>query len=461
MTATAPNNNILFLSIEDLNDWIEPLGGHPDTITPNLQRLADRARLFTAAFTPAPACSPARTAALFGKYPWETGVYANHHKWIDAFGNRQDQSIIGRLKAAGYKTIGAGKVFHGPYNDHKATCWDKYLPFEPAPKTAVSKAIRSGKLAPKKDFGPLDEQAPNFDQTATDFIIDQMDANQTGQFWALGLYRPHLPFLVPQRFFDALPEKVSNPPGLGSNSFDPNTKSILQNLPDAAKQMTKVWRNTGKVLHETDEYNDFVRAYLASVHYADHLLGQVLDHMDETGLWETTHLVLWSDHGWQLGEKLAFRKFSLWERALRIPLMIAGPDISTEIVTTPVSLVDLAPTLLEIANLPSDPTLSGQSLLGSSLSGYVCSIWGDKLKTRSPNQALSVRSKTHRLILYWDNTMELYDHRTDPFEHNNLMFSPTETELETLEPILSDLLDHMPQNLADPITQFSSSPTQN
>jgi len=90
-----PSQNILFLSIEDLNDWIEPLGGHPDTITPNLQRLADRAKLFTAAYTPAPACSPACTAALFGQNPWDTGVYANKHKWFDAFGNKQDLSIIG------------------------------------------------------------------------------------------------------------------------------------------------------------------------------------------------------------------------------------------------------------------------------------------------------------------------------------------------------------------------------
>lgn len=447
----SPKQNILFLSIEDLNDWIEPLGGHPDTITPNLQRLADRALNFTAAYTPAPACSPARTAALFGKYPWETGVYANKHKWIDAFGNRQNLSLIGRMKSAGFTTIGAGKVFHGPSSDHNATCWDEFLALQPAPETSISKAVQTGAFSARNDFGALADDAPNFDQQATDFILDRMTRTSTGQFWALGLYRPHLPFLVPKRFFDALPDRIANPPGLGANAFDPAAKSLWAALPKAAHKMIAPWLRTGRVLNQSNEYHDFMRAYLASVHYADHLLGQVLDHMDQTGLWQNTHLVLWSDHGWQFGEKLTFRKFSLWERALRVPLMVAGPDISPQTIDTPVTLVDLAPTLLDIANQPNDTSLSGQSLLDSNRAGYACSIWGTDLDTPTPSHAFSVRSQTHRLILYWDNSMELYDHQVDPYEHNNLLFEPTETTLEQLEPILSDLLDQMPQNLEPPV----------
>jgi len=339
---TALTQNVLFLSIEDLNDWIEPLGGHPDTITPNMQRLADRAALFTAAYTPAPACSPARTAALFGKYPWETGVYGNQQRWTDHFGGRQDQSIIGRFKSAGYRTIGAGKVFHGPSHDETTTCWDEFLPLDEGPPTAVSKAIQQNKMRPKNDFGPTPENAEIFDQQATNFILNGMKTGSTGQFWALGLYRPHLPFIVPQRFFDAIPTQVANPPGLGLNNFDANNTTLWEHLPKAARKMAKAWLNTGRILQETDEYHDFIRAYLASIHYADFLLGQVLDHMDEHNLWENTHLVLWSDHGWQLGEKLMFRKFSLWERALRVPLMIAGPTITPTTIDIPVSLVDLA-----------------------------------------------------------------------------------------------------------------------
>jgi len=355
------------------------------------------------------------------------------------------------MKTAGFTTIGAGKVFHGPNRADNNLCWDHYLPFEAAPNTALSKAIQTQRLRPNNDFGPLDADAPNFDQTATNYILDRMNAKSSGQFWALGLYRPHLPFIVPQKFFDALPKQIANPPGLGINSFDPEAKSLWKHLPKAALKMIRPWLNTGRVLTETGEYHDFMRAYLASIHYADHLLGQVLDHMDDTNLWDNTHVILWSDHGWQLGEKLTFRKFSLWERALRIPLMIAGPNIKPDIIHCPVSLTDLAPTVLGIAKLPADATLSGQSLLSETLSGFATSIWGTDLDTDTPKHALSVRSKTHRLILYWDNSMELYDHRRDPYEHENLLFDPSETDLSALEPILDDLLNHMPETLVQPI----------
>lgn len=445
----APNQNILFISIEDLNDWIEPLGGHPDTITPNMQRLADRAALFTNAYAAAPACSPSRTATLFGRNPWETGVYANQQHWHHHFSD-QSHSIIGHFKSAGYKTVGAGKVFHGKQHGETTSCWDEFLPLDEGPPTYVSNAIQNGRMQPNNDFGPSPENAEPFDQSATTFILERMESGVTGQFWALGLYRPHLPFIVPQRFFDAIPKQVANPPGMGLNEFDPENKTLWARLPSAAKRMVKTWLKTGVVLQETNEYHDFVRAYLASIHYADFLLGQVLDHMDKTKLWDNTHVVLWSDHGWQLGEKLMFRKFSLWERALRVPLMIAGPSITPAKMDTPISLVDLAPTLLNLADLNSDPNHSGNDLLSSTISHYACATWGINQDRQDIKTAITVRSKTHRLIMYWNQEMELYDHRTDPFEHTNLLFEPTASDLETYAPILSELLDQMPQSFAEP-----------
>jgi arylsulfatase A-like enzyme len=446
----APDQNIVFLSIEDLNDWIEPLGGHPDTITPNMQRLADRAALFTAAYAAAPACSPSRTSALFGKYPWETGVYANQQHWTDHFAGRQDLSIIGRFKSAGYQTIGAGKVFHGKPHDENDTCWDEFLPLQQPGTPPISKAIKLKRMPPQNDFGPTPDDVVPFDQVATNFILDRMTKGATGQFWALGLYRPHLPFIVPQRFFDAIPMQVANPPGMGLNEFDAGNKTLWARLPRAAKRMVKSWMRTGVILEETGEYYDFIRAYLASIHYADFLLGQVLDHMDDNDLWDNTHLVLWSDHGWQLGEKLMFRKFSLWERALRVPLMIAGPSITPAKIDTPVSLVDLAPTLLSLAGLDSDPNLSGFDILSKNTRSYACSTWGISQHMIGIKTAITVRSKTHRLIMYWNQEMELYDHRVDPFEHNNLMFAPTQTDLEQHEDVLSELLDQIPQSLVEP-----------
>ena len=118
----------------------------------------------------------------------------------------------------------------------------------------------------------------------------------------------------------------------------------------------------GAVLQKHGEYSAFVRAYLASVAYADHNLGLVLDHLQACGLWDDTLIVLWSDHGWQFGEKLAFRKFTLWERALRVPLIFAGGGLPPRTVRAPVSLVDVAPTVMSLLGQPVPKAFSGQDL---------------------------------------------------------------------------------------------------
>ena len=211
-------------------------------------------------------------------------------------------------------------------------------------------------------------------------------------------------------------------------------------------------------LHKFNEYKSFMRAYLASIAYADDLLGKVLDHMDRAGLWENTTVVLWSDHGWQFGEKLAFRKFSLWERALRVPLIFAGPGINTGHCDAPVSLIDIGPTLFSQMGLAWPKQFSGQDLSPvlqgrqAHLRSHVVSIWGANFTTDSPYIALSSRSKTHRYIFYWDGSEELYDHRVDPYEHCNLMFTPgdvSEGEINRLRQEHQQALDF---ELAKPVS---------
>jgi arylsulfatase A-like enzyme len=421
--------NVLFLSIEDLNDWIEPLGGHPDTRTPNLTRLARRAAVFTQAYSPAPACSPARTAALFGQYPWETGVYANPHKWHHHYASGQRLSLIGRMRDAGFETQGLGKVFHvnRPAFDHED--WDDFPLSNSELFPPISRLAKTGKFGPSIDFGPIPDGQILYDDRNTAAMIARMHPDARNQFWALGLYRPHLPFVVPQRFFDALPDKIHNAPGLNLNQFDANAQSPLSQLTGAARVFSDGRAQFRRVLHRTGEYTDFVKAYLASIHYADYLLGLVLDHMDACNLWENTLVVMWSDHGYQLGEKLAFHKFSLWERALRVPLMFAGPEIAPARIDTPVSLVDMAPTILAQMGQPRPEQFSGQDLspliageTGAKTRFAACSSWGIDFNTDSPKIALSARSKRYRYTIYWDGNEELYDHRNDPFEQKNLIF---------------------------------------
>lgn len=446
--------NFLFFSIEDLNDWIEPLGGHPDTKTPNLNRLAARAMVFESAYAAAPACSPSRTATLFGQNPWETGVYANNHKWHDYYTSGGRQSLVGRFRDAGYETRGAGKVFHVAAEHFDYGDWTEFnlLPIGGFPR--LSKLQRAKSIGRNTDFGPTDDDLQQFDDLNTDWMIRQMHAGSTGQFWALGLYRPHLPFIVPQRYFDLFKGKIANPPGLGMNRYDPSNLSTQAPLPKAGRAIADDGKFLRRLLDKHNEYENFMRAYLASIAYADALLGKVLDHLDATNLWDSTTVVLWSDHGWQFGEKLAFRKFSLWERALRVPLMFAGPDITAGRSSEPVSLIDIAPTLFSRAGLPRPVQFSGQDLspilqdTPQPMRGTAVASWGRKFTTDSPQMAFSVRSRTHRYIFYWDGGEELYDHRYDPYEHVNLMLDPTPETAAIVEKLQSAL----EFDLAEPVS---------
>ena len=450
--------NILLLSIEDLNDWIEPLGGHPDTITPNLSRLAARAKTFTHAYAAAPACSPSRTSMLFGQNPWETGIYGNEHKWHDVYAPGERLSLVGRLRDAGYATHGAGKVFHVRRNQFDYADWDSFQVSDFENFAPITKLRATGKFGPDTDFGPQpDDSPPQSDEVNTTHMIEKMHADATGQFWALGLYRPHLPFVVPQRFFDILPDVVSNPPGLGTNSYDIHSSIPHKTLTEAGKIIADARIMFRRVLYRQEEYQQFLKAYLASVAYADHLLGRVLDHMDETGLWDSTTVVLWSDHGYQLGEKLAFHKFTPWERSLRVPVMVAGPDIDAGTIEEPISLIDLAPTLMSLTGQPIPDQFSGQDLTPllhdkpMETRGFATSVWLNTDKeTKDYRMVLSSRSADHRYIFYWDGSEELYDHRVDPYEHNNLLKDVGEDVPPDLQAIRESFMDRLPFDVADP-----------
>ncbi|WP_069299795.1 sulfatase [Neptunicoccus sediminis] len=449
-----PHQNILLFSIEDLNDWIEPLGGHPDAITPNLSRLAKRAAVFTQAYSPAPACSPARTAALFGQNPWETGVYENKHKWHHHYAKGKRLSLIGRMRSAGFETHGLGKVFHVNKPQFDYEDWDSFPQSNSELFPPISRLAKTGKFGPSIDFGAIPDGDDLYDDANTSAMIARMERGSQGQFWALGLYRPHLPFVVPQRFFDMLPDTVANPPGLGQNSFDPTAEAPQSGLSAAGKAYANSRAQFRRIVSRTGEYQDFLKAYLASVAYADYLLGRVLDHMDDAGLWENTTLLLWSDHGYQLGEKLAFHKFTLWERSLRVPLMIAGPQIAAGRYDEPVSLIDIAPTLMAVAGQPPVPQFSGQNLLPllkgetAAMRGYAGSVWTQQSKEGLAQTALSLRSATHRYIFYWDGSEELYDHQRDPFEHDNLLAGGTGNARALA--LREEFMALLPEDMAEP-----------
>jgi len=451
---SAEIENILFFSIEDLNDWIEPLGGHADALTPNLSRLAQKARVFTQAYAPAPACSPSRTATLFGQDPWETGVYINPTKWHDAYPRGQRKSLVGRLRDAGWRTTGAGKVFHNQPKMMDYEDWDHFtLPKIPsyAPKSALG---QTGKFGPDYDFGPCGDDAPQSDDISTQAVLEAIQPGARGNFWALGIYRPHMPFVVPQRYFDRLPKVLAPPPGLGASHFDLSAKEPLSGLSETAFRAYRIGDQFARMIDRFDEHQDIMRAYLASVLYADEKLGLVLDRLEETGLDHSTLIVLWSDHGFQLGEKHMFHKFTLWERALRVPVMFAGPGVVAGQSDEPISLIDLAPTIFAQVGLERPEQFSGQDLSSllrgaqTPLRGYANAVWGKGLETDAPKIIRTTRTRTHRYILYWDGTEEIYDHRTDPFEHVNLAKTPGALDKQAVDQLRAAFFENLNFDLA-------------
>lgn len=437
--------NVLFVSIEDLNDWVEPLGGHPQVITPNIARLAARGCVFETAMSPAPACSPARSAALFGQAPWRTGLYSNAHSWDMAYTAGRHLSLPGAFKAAGWDTFGAGKIFHKAVRGIDPADWTDYLRRAHDSFPPLSRPVKAGDLPPLSDFG-AHEDGGNFDEASTDWICARVTPEADGAFWGLGLFRPHLPFIVPQRFFDLYPEEPDLPPGL-PGPFDPEDETALAQVPPEARRFGN--RGVGRALAEHGSYHAFLRAYLASITCADACLGRVLDRLEETGQADNTLIVLWSDHGWQFGEKLAFRKFTLWERALRVPFIWAGPGVNPGRSAEPVSLLDLYPTLCARAGVvPTQTQLDGLDISGLLSGGQgpardgVQSVWGNWQRLEDGHIAFSHRSRDYRYTRYWRGGEELYDHSADPFEHRNLLAPGTEPGLN-VRAIADDLAAQM------------------
>jgi arylsulfatase A-like enzyme len=235
-------------------------------------------------------------------------------------------------------------------------------------------------------------------------------------FLAAGIYRPHLPFYAPKKYFDMYPlDNVTLPPIKDDDCDD---------LPEAGKKMAADRRGDYELVVKEGRHRELVQAYLASVTIADALIGQLLDALDSSPAAKNTIVVLWSDHGWHLGEKQHLHKFTLWERSTRVPFIIAAPKITPAGSRTarPVGLIDLFPTLNELCDLPSVSTLDGKSLV--SLLKDPSREWSEPAITTHGQGNHAVRTERWRYIRYTDGSEELYDHDIDTNEWTNLASKP-------------------------------------
>ncbi|MDC0302747.1 sulfatase [bacterium] len=435
--------NILFISVDDLNNYISPLAKHPGVITPNFDRLARQSVTFTNAHCAAPACHPSRVAVMTGVHPIKSGIYRNLFgahgpRWRHEAPALSDTIVLSKhFSNHGYHSAGAGKIFHtlqwtpgDSQNDPLA--WDEYRgdPLDPIsadwPRPDFPHNQNHGFQGrrPLSNFlfgaTPLPQAEDTYgDHLIVDWAIERLKTQPTKpQFLAVGLFRPHIPFEVPQKYFDLYPiDEVQLPADLEND------------LADARPADRVAWH---KWVTDNDQWKPLMQGYLASISYVDHQLGRLLDALESSPMKNNTIVVLWTDHGFHIGEKSNWEKFALWNQTTNTPLFIHAPGISRDGGSTkqPATLTDLYPTLCELCGLPVPSQCTGTSLLpqlkdpskARSQPSLTSFVFNRDMASETPSHALS--DDRYRYIKYADGFEELYDLNTDPEEFHNLATHP-------------------------------------
>lgn len=413
--------NILLISIDDLNDWVGHLGGHPQAKTPHIDRLAEQGTSFANAHCQSPVCNPSRASLMLSRYPSSTGIYFLNPELLDedAFAEKPGMTLPERMKEEGYAITAGGKLFHGRDNPHffasLGVYGGQFGSFGPYPEEKISQPF-GHRLWDWGAFPDEDESMP--DARLARWTKAQLAEEQTEPFFlAVGFYRPHVPMYVPQKWFDLHPRESVKTPMVYLDDLDDISKYArdLTRLEHVAP--TQGWvRGSG-------EWEHAVQAYLACTSFVDHYVGEVLAALESSPYAANTIVILFSDHGFHLGEKERWAKRSLWEDGTRVPLIISGSGLPKgQHSQKPVGLIDLYPTILDLIGADPDPRLEGQSLVP--LLYDPARSWDRPVLTNYGPGNHAVRSERWRYIRYNDGSEELYDHNNDPHEWHNLASLP-------------------------------------
>ena len=428
-------SNVLLISIDDLNDWVGCLQGHPQARTPNIDRLAKRGTLFVNAHCQAPICTPSRASLVSGLFPHRTGLYFLSPGLDASDVTKNRRTLVEHFADQGYATFGAGKFHH----NNEARYFQKYGGgmggFGPLPEKKLS---YPGGLK-LWDWGPFPEDESLMPDTkVADWVIGRLEQKHVKPFFLVaGFWRPHVPMYAPPRWFEHFPRKTIQLPAIREGDRG--------DLPAYALDLTvghPAPRHSWFL--KDDRWSSAVQSYLASVAFVDHCVGRVLDALESSDYRDNTIVVLLSDHGWHLGEKQRWAKRSLWNDSTRVPLVIAGPKLPPGQVTRrPVGLIDIFPTLTELTGTKSLADLDGQSL--KPLIENPNRAWKrPALTTLAPGNH-SIRTTRWHYIQYADGSEELYDQETDPHEWNNLASQSAQADL------LETLRTHVPKENRPPI----------
>ncbi|MEC9080641.1 MAG: sulfatase [Verrucomicrobiota bacterium] len=441
--------NVLFISVDDLNNWVGYMKGHPQANTPNLDRLVKRGVAFTSAHCSTPLCQPSRTAVLAGFAATTTGVYGNGDKF-----NHEAYKMLPQYFAdQGYSTYGTGKIHHrksvtksifqvnylpeqrwSPFESDEVMYTRQELPSKATnnPRHVIANGPAGERfLLPfnrmQSERSPNDRKGESFDWSPFDlsdeafgdgkvaaWAIQRLRAHSADKpfFLAVGFYRPHIPLYAPKKYFDLYP--------LESIRLPETVRDDLVDVPASGKKraLSAVTAGTHAQVMKYKQWKFAVQAYLASVSFIDHQVGRLLDCLDSSLHAGNTIVVFFSDHGWHLGEKQAWGKQTGWIHSTQVPLIICAPGTKKNMLCDePVSLLDLYPTLTELTGLPS------RDLDGVSLANL---IKNPKLKinrvvkTYITSDDYVLSGNRWRYIRYGDGGEELYDIKSDPREYRNL-----------------------------------------
>lgn len=413
--------NVLFIAIDDLNDWVGCLGGHPQAITPNMDRLAARGIVFTNAQVQAPLCNPSRASVLTGLRPSNTGIYGLMPGIRAVEATKNSVSIPQYFRNQGYFTAGFGKVFHDgsipkELQKEELDVWGP-SPGMPIPK---EKFVQTPSPMNAMDWGifPKDDR-DQADWKTADNAIEQLKSRPKDKpfFLAAGFRLPHVPCFASQKWFDLFPPEkdIKLPAYLESDRDDVPFFSwyLYWDLPEPRLSWLK----------EANQWKNLVRSYLASTTFMDSQIGRLVDALDESGEASNTVIVLWSDNGWHLGEKNITGKNTLWKHSTRVPLIFAGSGVTPGgRCSQPAELLDIYPTLIDLCGTPSQPGLEGHSLMAQLKNVKAKRQWPAITTANQNNHA--VLTDKWRFIRYADGTQELYNEQKDPNEYTNLAADP-------------------------------------
>lgn len=440
--------NILLISIDDQNDWIGYLNGHPQIKTPNIDKLASEGVAFTDAHCSTPLCTPSRSAIISGKHSYKTGVYDNTGEKLDYL----DPSLMPHFfKKNGYRTYGTGKIMHfkeelweeswfpqqrwSPFKNEKDVLYTNKSLKTKGTETQSNIVIGSdGKEYDLPLHGmPSDRQKDKKIGDSFDWHGFDLEDNAFGDgqivewaakkineksekpfFLGVGFYRPHIPLYAPKKYFDEYPiEELILPETIAND---------LEDLDSAAKDVAAEIFSGGK--HSTilkyQQWEKAVQAYMGCTSFVDTQIGYLIKELKNSGKLDNTIIVLFSDHGYHLGEKEHWGKFTGWKESTHVPFIIIDPASKNKgLCNETVSLLDIYPTLIELTGLQNSEIIFDGESLTSFIENPIKKTERVVLTSfRKGNYA--VTSTEWKMIRYKDGSTELYNRLDDKNEWYNL-----------------------------------------